>query len=288
MLKREDPNGLASLVTSTALPVRPTGEVRARFAEVDTWVFDLDNTLYPLDSDLWPQIDGRITGFLANFFGLDGISARALQKYYYQRYGTTLRGLMAEHDIEHRSFLDFVHDIDRSKLPPNPPLAQAIAQLPGRKLILTNGSRDHALKTAAQLGIGTAFEDVFDIVAANMVPKPDPATYQAFFDKHGVDPKRSAMFEDIARNLDVPHARGMVTTLVVAKPTAADHREPWERLGVTEPYVDFVTDDLAPFLAALGPALVDASHAAPAGEPGPGAPPSPRAKRGDPAVRRDD
>jgi putative hydrolase of the HAD superfamily len=114
--------------------------VRARFASVDTWVFDLDNTLYPSDSDLWPKIDMRITLFLAELFGLDGMSSRALQKFYYQRYGTTLRGLMMEHAISPEEFLRFVHDIDRTGLAPDKPLAAAIAALPGRKLILTNGA----------------------------------------------------------------------------------------------------------------------------------------------------
>ncbi len=242
-----------ALATGTVPGVPASHTARGRFAHVDTWVFDLDNTLYPPDSDLWPQIDARITHYLADLFGLDGLSARALQKYYYRRYGTTLHGLMAEHAVPHGPFLAFVHDIDRSRLPPNPRLAQAVALLPGRKLILTNGSRDHALRTAEQLGLGTAFEDVFDIVAADLTPKPDPATYGRFFDRHGVDPARSAMFEDLARNLVVPHERGMVTTLVVPASAASDHREPWEGVGAAEPHVDFVTDDLASFLETLAP-----------------------------------
>ncbi len=253
MLTREASPAQERLLASTALPVAPAADLRARFAHVDTWVFDLDNTLYPPDSDLWPQIDARITHYLAHVFGMDGLSARALQKYYYQRYGTTLHGLMAEHVIDPGPFLDFVHDIDRTRLPPNPRLAQAIALLPGRKLVLTNGSRDHALRTAEQLGLGTAFEDVFDIVAAELTPKPDPVTYRRFFERHGVEPSRSAMFEDLARNLLVPHEHGMVTTLVVARTPAMDAREPWERLGTSEPQIDFVTDDLAQFLLDLGP-----------------------------------
>ena len=244
---------LDELKQTTALRADPAAGLRDRFAHVDTWVFDLDNTLYTPDSDLWPQIDGRITHFIADLLGLDGLSARALQKYYYRRYGTTLHGLMAENAVDTAKFLDFVHDIDRSRLPANPALVAAIAALSGRKLILTNGSRDHALKTADQLGFKAAFEDVFDIVSADLVPKPDPATYDRFFGRHAVDPRRAAMFEDIARNLVVPHARGMVTTLVVQKASATDHREPWEQVGVSEPFVDVVTDDLAALLAGLAP-----------------------------------
>ncbi len=216
-----------------------------------TWVFDLDNTLYPAGSDVWPKIDQRITLFMAQLFGLDGMSSRALQKYYYERYGTTLRGLMSEHEVTADEFLSFVHDIDRSSLKPDHTLAAAIAALPGRKLILTNGSREHALRTAEQLCIHHLFEDIFDIVAANLLPKPHAETYELFFDQHGVDPKTACMFEDMAHNLVVPHARGMVTTLVVPRPSDKVERELWEIATGGEPYVDFVTDDLTAFLEAI-------------------------------------
>jgi putative hydrolase of the HAD superfamily len=186
-------------------------------------------------------------------FGLDGISSRALQKYYYQKYGTTLRGLMEEHKISSDEFLEFVHDIDRSSLVPDHTLAEAITKLPGRKLILTNGSRKHALHTAKQLGIDHMFEDIFDIVAAELMPKPAAETYQRFFDRHAVDPARAAMFEDIAHNLAVPHARGMKTVLVTPKTGAQDHREDWEIAAATKAaHVDYVTQDLAAFLFCLG------------------------------------
>ncbi len=223
-------------------------EVADRFAHVDTWVFDLDNTLYPASSDLWPKIDARITLFMSELFGLDGMSSRALQKYYYERYGTTLRGLMEEHEITADEFLEFVHDIDRSSLVPNHSLATAITALRGRKLILTNGSREHALRTAEQLGLDKMFEDVFDIVASDLVPKPNPLAYNRFFEKHGVDPAHSAIFEDIERNLVVPHERGMRTTLVVPKPGQRDHRDPWEVAKARPRHVDYVTDDLEGFL----------------------------------------
>jgi putative hydrolase of the HAD superfamily len=231
------------------MTARPSGnDLVARFAGVDTWVFDLDNTLYPSDSDLWPRIDERITLFLANLFGLDGLSSRALQKFYYQRYGTTLNGLMKEHKIGAAEFLEFVHDIDRSSLKPNHSLATAILALPGRKLILTNGSREHAIKTAEQLGLRHLFEDIFDIVAGDLVPKPAESTYLKFFETHGVDPARAAMFEDIVHNLEAPHKHGMATTLVVPRQGQIDYREPWEIVGEIPAHVDFVTDDLEGFL----------------------------------------
>jgi putative hydrolase of the HAD superfamily len=231
------------------------------FAHIETWVFDLDNTLYPADSDLWPMIDHRITEFMIALFGLDGISARALQKYYYQHYGTTLRGLIVDHGVSAVEFLAYVHDIDRSTLVPNPPLAAAIAALPGRKLVLTNGSRKHAMLTTEALGLGASFEDIFDIIDAELVPKPELRTYQRFFDKHHVDPETAAMFEDIERNLIVPHQRGMKTVLVVPRPGQADHREPFEIAGSrTLPHVDFITTDLGGFLVEILAERAAGSH----------------------------
>jgi putative hydrolase of the HAD superfamily len=222
-----------------------------RFAKIDTWVFDLDNTLYPASAELWPKIDERITLFMMRLFGLDAISLRALQKHYYLRYGTTLRGLMTEHGVNAEYYLDFVHDIDRSSLAPDHCLAKAIAALPGRALILTNGSRDHAIETAKQLGIDHVFEDVFDIIAADFVAKPDEGVYDRFFERLGVDPKRSAIFEDIDRNLIIPHRRGMTTVLVLPAPGEAPEREAWEVATGDEPHVDFVTDDLVGFLEVI-------------------------------------
>ena len=229
--------------------------LNGRFGHVSAWIFDLDNTLYPPDSGLWPAIEERITLFLIEHSGLDGASARALQRYYYRQHGTTLRGLVDEDNVLPADFLDFVHDIDRSGLPPNPGLALEIARLPGRKLIFTNGSRDHALRTIEQLGLDGLFEDAFDIVAAGLVPKPANAAYDAFLSRHGVDPRHAAMFEDIAKNLVVPRARGMTTVLVTARAGQTDHRQPHDRELAEAGLIDFVTDDLVGFLAQVNDGL---------------------------------
>jgi putative hydrolase of the HAD superfamily len=230
----------------------------ARFGHVTTWVFDLDNTLYPPDSGIWPRIDERITLFLVQLFGIDGQSARALHKHYYSRHGTTLSGLIQDHMDQSERFLEFVHDIDRSGLQPDPALAREIGRLPGRKLIFTNGSRSHALLTARQLGLDGLFEDAFDIVAAGLTPKPTEGAYEVFFDRCQVDPRTAAMFEDVARNLAVPKAKGMTTTLVTAKSGRVDHREADDRAIVDAAKVaDFVTDDLSTFLARLNSQLCD-------------------------------
>jgi putative hydrolase of the HAD superfamily len=155
---------------------------------------------------------------------------------------------MIEHGMSPDDFLDYVHEIDHSPLEPNPALGEAIERLPGRKLVLTNGTRRHAEAVMQRLAIHTHFEDVFDIVAAELEPKPSPQTYNRFLARHGVDPSMAAMFEDLARNLAVPHALGMTTVLVVPDGTREVFREGWEMEGRDAPHVDHVTDDLSAFL----------------------------------------
>src|SRR5215204_4690192 len=222
------------------------------FRHVDTWIFDLDNTLYPHEARVWPQVDERITIYIMELFGLDGLSARALQKYFYHRYGTTLRALIDEYGVDPYDFLDFAHDIDHSDIELNEALGRSIERLPGRKLILTNGSRKHAENVARKIGILDHFEDVFDIAASDFVPKPDRLAYERFLDRHGVEPSRSAMFEDIARNLVVPHDLGMTTTLIIPK-TLDPFREEFEQTAVEAPHVDHITNDLASFLVGRAP-----------------------------------
>ena len=224
------------------------------FTAIDTWVFDLDNTLYPHHVNLWQQVDVRIGEFIANYLKVPADEARRIQKDYYRRYGTSMRGMMTEHGVSADDYLAYVHQIDHSPLQPNPAMGAAIAKLPGRKLILTNGSTDHAGKVLERLGIGAQFEAVFDIIAAELEPKPAPQTYQKFLTLHGVDPGASAMFEDLARNLVVPHQLGMTTVLVVPDGTKDVVREDWELEGRDAEHVDHVTDDLTGFLERLSAA----------------------------------
>src|SRR6201991_5023532 len=221
------------------------------FSHIDTWVFDLDNTLYPHHVNLWQQVDKRIGEFVSAWLKIPADEARRIQKDYYRRYGTTMRGMMTEHGISADDYLAYVHKIDHSPLQPNPAMGAAIAKLPGRKLILTNGSVDHVDAVLERLGLSGHFEAVFDIVADELEPKPAPQTYQRFLALHGVDPSRSAMFEDLARNLEVPHRLGMTTVLVVPDGSKEVVREDWELEGRGEAYVDHVTDDLTGFLQRL-------------------------------------
>ena len=218
---------------------------------VETWVFDLDNTLYPHHLNLWQQVDDRIRDYIASFLKVTREEAFKVQKDYYKRYGTTMRGLMTEHGMAPDDYLEFVHQIDHSPLEPNAALGLAIERLPGRKLILTNGTRRHADAVLARLELGTHFEDVFDIIAAELEPKPSAQTYDRFLKAHSVEAGTAAMFEDLARNLAVPHRLGMTTVLIVPEHTREVFREGWELEGRDAAHVDHVTDDLAGFLETI-------------------------------------
>jgi len=235
----------------TASAKASTRHAARGFAHVETWVFDLDNTLYPHHLNLWQQVDERIRSYIADFLKVGHDEAFRLQKDYYKRYGTSMRGMMTERGMDPDAYLAFVHQIDHSPLEPNPALGAAIEQLPGRKLILTNGTRKHADAVMRRLEIHEKFEDVFDIVAAELEPKPLPQTYNKFLKLHGVDPACAAMFEDLARNLAVPHSLGMTTVLVVPEGSREVLREEWEMEGRDAAHVDHVTDDLAGFLQSL-------------------------------------
>jgi putative hydrolase of the HAD superfamily len=196
-------------------------------------------------------VDERIRDYIARYLKVTHEEAFRLQKDYYKRYGTSMRGLMTEHGMEPDDFLDFVHQIDHSPLTPNAALGTAIEDLPGRKLILTNGTRRHADAVLARLELDRHFDGVFDIVAAELEPKPSPQTYDRFLKAHGIDAQKAAMFEDLARNLVVPHALGMTTVLVVPEHTREVFREGWELEGRDAPHVDHVTDNLVGFLEGL-------------------------------------
>ena len=223
----------------------------SRFASVRSWIFDLDNTLYPRHTNLFAQVDVRIRDYVQRLLSLEPHAAQTLQRDYYRRYGTTLRGLIVEHGIAPDDFLEYVHDIDHSPVGADPRLASALERLPGRRFIFTNGSRLHAEKVMARLGLGPHFEDIFDIVRADLLPKPHPDTYDRFLRETGIDPASAAMFEDLARNLEVPKALGMATVLIVPRGTEEVLAEAWETDGADGEHIDHLTDDLGAFLEAV-------------------------------------
>ncbi|UNK37896.1 pyrimidine 5'-nucleotidase [Shinella sp. H4-D48] len=224
---------------------------KADFAHVRDWVFDLDNTLYPHHVDLFAQIDKNMTAYVSALLGLSREDARALQKQYYYDHGTTLKGLMLHHNIDPLDFLEKAHAIDYGVLSPDLSLGEAIRALPGRKFIFTNGSVKHAEMAAKALGILDHFDDVFDIVAAEYMPKPAGATYDKFMALHRIETQQAVMFEDLPRNLLVPKTLGMKTVLLIPQNDNHEFVDAWEKRSEEDKHIDYATSDLTAFLNAL-------------------------------------
>ena len=211
----------------------------AAFAHVSTWVFDLDNTLYPPSARLFDLIEVRMTAWVMGALGVERAEADRLRRHYWQSYGTTLAGLRREHGVDPGPYLTDVHDISLDRLAPDPALAAGIAALPGRRIVYTNGSAPYAERVLAARGLGGLFDAVYGVEHAGYRPKPERAAFEAVFARDGVRTETAAMFEDDARNLAAPHAMGMRTVHV------APQAEP-------APHIHHHTDDLAGFLARLG------------------------------------
>ena len=230
-----------------------TGEARRGFEATRVWVFDLDNTLYPSACNLFAEVDHRMGAFIARHLDVPLEHARYLQKRYYHDYGTTLTGLIKLHKVDPHAFLEFVHDIDLAPLCAAPALADALAALPGRRIIFTNGSRRHAERVAEKLGVLHLMEDICDIAACEFIAKPSPAAFKRMTDRHGVAPSEAAMFEDMPHNLEAAHALGMTTVLVhsdyLDHPAQTKMRA-WRQLPE---HIHHATDDLTAFLGTLAP-----------------------------------
>ena len=210
----------------------------ADFAHVTDWVFDLDNTLYPPEARLFAQIEVKMTEYVMRTLGVDRGEANRLRDHYWQLYGTTLAGLMHEHGLDPMPYLAEVHDISFDSLSPDPALRSAIDDLPGRKIVFTNGSAPYAQRVLSARGLSGLFDGVFGVEDAEFHPKPEPQAFETVFAKAGIRPPQAAMFEDDPRNLAAPHAMGMRTVHVAADPAPAAH-------------IQHHTNDLTGFLAAL-------------------------------------
>jgi putative hydrolase of the HAD superfamily len=211
--------------------------------EIETWIFDLDNTLYPSSCRLFDQIHARMTRFIAERLDLSPDAALALQKTYFREHGTTLRGLMTVNRIDPNDFLSYVHEIDLACVPPDPVLVEALAILPGRKIVHTNGSERHAERLLDHLGIASSFCGIFDIAAAGFEPKPALAGYHELQRRHEVTPATALMIEDMAKNLVPAAALGMTTAWV-------RNRVDWAAAGSKGDHIHHVINDLGGFLAA--------------------------------------
>jgi len=208
------------------------------FAHVETWVFDLDNTLYPPEARLFDQIEVRMTAWVSRILGVNEVEANRVRADYWARYGTTLAGLMREHGVDPAPYLEEVHDITLDHLVSDAALVEAISRLPGRKIVYTNGSEPYARRVLAARGLAPLFDAVYGVEHAGFRPKPERAAFDAIIALDGFVPSRAAMFEDDPRNLAEPHGLGMMTVHVAPLPAPASH-------------IHHHTADLAAFLAAL-------------------------------------
>ena len=211
----------------------------ADLRHVDVWLFDLDNTLSPIEAAFMGLIEQKMTAYVARELGLPRDEAFALQKRYLGEYGTTLAGLMAHHGIEPEACLDEVHDVSLDSLNPDPALRQALARLPGRRLVFTNGDAPHAARVLDKLNLADQFEAIFHIASADYLPKPDPKTFDKIVADHAIEPGATTFFEDSAKNLAPAAALGMTTVLVGPHAAAS-----------AAAFVHHRTDNLAAFLSA--------------------------------------
>ncbi len=224
---------------------------RIDLTAINTWVFDLDNTLYPAEINLFAQVDHRMGEFIARELNVTYAEARVLQKQYYREHGTTLNGLMTEHGMAPEAFLDYVHDIDVSMVKPDAELDRLLGDLPGRRVVFTNGSLAHAERVIQHLDIGHHFDEIYDIAAADFVPKHHPETFDAFIARANFDPTRAAMFDDISQNLIPAHQRGMVTVWIRTETDWGAPRDPYAPVVENHDHVDYEAPNLLGFLSKM-------------------------------------
>ena len=184
------------------------------FRHIDTWVFDLDNTLYPSQAEILDRVHDKINAFIMDYFKIPLEEAENKRKDFYKKYGTTLYGMMSEHKINPDEYLRAVHEVDISGIPLCPVTAQGLENLPGRRIVFTNSAREHAERVLSHLGIAPLFEDIYDIRAAGFISKPHPAPYAQMIERYAINPKTACMVEDMAKNLVPAHACGMTTVWI--------------------------------------------------------------------------
>lgn len=208
------------------------------FSHVKAWVFDLDNTLYPPEIRLFDQIEKRMTAWVMAALGVPEAEADALRQQYWAEYGTTLAGLMDVHGVDPGPYLHDVHEIDLGQLTPDPQLCRRIRDLPGRRIVYTNGSSGYARRVLQARGLADAFHAVYGVEHAGFRPKPERVAFETVLKADGIEPAEAAMFEDDARNLAAPHAMGMRTVHVAPRPEPA-------------PHIHFHTSDLSGFITTI-------------------------------------
>ena len=220
-----------------------TRQERCPLGNIETWIFDLDNTLYPASCRLFEQVQRRMNEYICERLEVPPEEAAELRRTYFREHGTTMNGLMRVHNIDPHDFLAFVHEVDLSCVPPDPALVSALGQLDGRKIVHTNGSVRHAERLLDHLGLSTAFTGIIDIVAADFEPKPALPGYRLLLKRHSVRPETALMVEDMARNLAPAAELGMTTAWLR---TGVD----WAAADSDRDYIHHIVEDLAGFLAA--------------------------------------
>ena len=209
--------------------------------DIKFWLFDLDNTLYSGATKVFDQVDKKMSEFISKKLNINKEEARKIQKNYFIEYNTTLNGMIKNHKIDAKEFLEFVHDIDLSFLKKDVKLGEEIGKIKGKKIIFTNGSRAHAQNVTKRLGIERHFDDIFDIVSADFVPKPSLKPYKKIIEKYKIEPQYSIFIEDIARNLKPAHELGMKTVWI-------KNDEPWAAEFSDSDFINYKTDKLSEFL----------------------------------------
>ena len=208
---------------------------------VKYWIFDLDNTLYSGKTKVFEQVDKKMSKYISEKLNITIEEARKIQKNYFHEYNTTLNGMIKNHKIDANEFLEFVHDIDIDFLKKDLELQKELLKLKGKKIIFTNGSRKHALNVTQKIGIDQCFDDIFDIVDSNFVPKPAIEPYNELVKKHKIDPKSCLFVEDIARNLKPSYEMGMKTVWI-------ENEEPWAKKFSDSSFINYKTNNLSEFL----------------------------------------
>ena len=212
-----------------------------KFKSISCWIFDLDNTLYSGKTKVFEQVDKKMSQYISQKLNVSVKETEKIQKNYFHEYNTTLNGMIKNHKINAEEFLEFVHDIDIDFLEKDLKLSEEIKKLKGKKLIFTNGSRKHALNVTQRIGIDHHFDDIFDIVDSEFLPKPAIEPYKKLVKKHNIDPKLCVFVEDIARNLKPAYEMGMKTVWI-------ENDEPWAKKFSDSDFVDYKTNNLAEFL----------------------------------------
>tara|TARA_B100001113_G_scaffold150720_1_gene123600 strand:- start:43 stop:717 length:675 start_codon:yes stop_codon:yes gene_type:complete len=211
--------------------------------KINTWIFDLDNTLYSADSGIFQQVHKLMGEFISKNLNMEMPEAKKLQAKYYKQHGTTLRGLMDNHGIDPDYFLDEVHRLDYSIVSSNETLNQELQKLEGRKIIYTNANNKHAIDVLDRIDLANFFDEIFDIKMANYIPKPEIKPYEQIIDLFSIDPESSAMFDDIAKNL-VPAKKVNFTSVWID----AGYENFSDDIEASKEFLDFQTTDLSLFL----------------------------------------